>query len=302
MSIFFFYFFMSQVIWGVVPVFWKYLYMLDPVYLLCVRIVWSTIVCGIWCFATTKARRAEGIALFRNRPLMKRLLAASIFITMNWGLYIYAVTGGHILDAALAYYINPILCLLFSALLFKEKMNAWQKSAILVAASGIITAFLLYGQMPWLSLIMCFPFAIYSCIKKGVRASGLLTVFFESLCVTVPALFYILYMDGMGAGAAGHVSGWEWLLLPMTGVITALPMAFFSAGLQGISFSAASIMMYLGPSFQMGTAFLYGEHLSPIMLINFLFVIIAVALYVTGNLRAAARLKKDIETPPPEGK
>lgn len=284
MSRYLLYFIAGQCIWGMLPVFWKLLAQLDPVYLLSVRIIFSTLVCGLVAFTGPAGKK--NLSYFRQGSLMKKLGLASIFITMNWGLYIMAVNTGHIFEASLAYFINPIICLLFSALVFKEAMNGWQKSSVVMAASGILVAFAMYGQVPWLSLALCFPFSIYSVIKKTVNVPGMVSVCIESLYMVLPSAVYILWMNGQGLGAGSVLSGWEWLLLPMTGVLTAIPMALFSAGLRGIPFSAASILMYMSPGIQIFLAFFYGETLSPIMWINFGFVLLAVLLYSIGTVKA----------------
>lgn len=283
MSLYFLYFIAGQVVWGLLPVFWKMLAALDPVYLLSVRIIFSALVCGVVAFGFGNWQKHRHF--LSDKALLKRLAIASVFITSNWGLYIFAVNTGHIFEASLAYFINPIICLLFSALIFHEALNGLQKASAVVAAAGIVTAFLLYGDVPWLSLLMCFPFSVYSVIKKKVNVPGMVSVFLESLAMTIPSALYVLWMDSQGAGASSALSGWEYLLLPMTGVLTAIPMALFSAGLRGIPFSAASILMYLSPAIQIFLALFYGETLSPIMLINFAFVLVAVLLYSIGTIR-----------------
>lgn len=289
MSVFTCYFLAGQVIWGFLPIFWKSLALLDPVYLLSMRILFSSLFCGLYLFLRSPEETARR---FRDRPLMRRLGAASVFITLNWGLYIMMVNTGHIFEASLAYFINPILCLLFSAFFFKEKLNRWQKAAALTAAAGILLSFLLYGSIPWLSLALCSPFAVYSVIKKKVNVPGMFSVCAESLFMTPPSLIYILWRETSGGGAAGVLTGAEWLLLPMTGLLTAIPMALFSAGLRGISFSAAAILMYTSPAIQIFLALFYGETLSPIMLVNFGFVLSAVFLYIAGSLENAGKLMK----------
>ena len=283
MSVYLLYFVAGQVVWGLLPVFWKMLSGLEPVYLLSVRIIFSALVCGLVAFWGSRWKKNSHF--LRDKKLWKRLGIASVFITSNWGLYIMAVNTGHIFEASLAYFINPIICLLFSALIFKEALNGLQKASAFIAAAGIMTAFLLYGEVPWLSLLMCFPFSVYSVIKKKVDMPGMVSVFMESLCMVIPSALYIFWMNGEGKGADAVLSGWEYVLLPLTGVLTAIPMALFSAGLRGISFSAASILMYLSPGIQIFLALFYGETLSPIMLINFVFVLVAVVFYSIGTLR-----------------
>lgn len=294
MSIFTLYFLISQILWGFFPVFWKELAMLDPIYLLAVRIVFSALFCGLCLLFTDHAATRKSLA---NWKLMRRLSLASIFITINWGLYIYLVNNGHIFDASLAYFIGPILCLLFSAFIFREPMNRRQTASILVAAAGILSAFLVYGTIPWRALLLCSPFAIYSAIKKGLQVSGMFSVFAESLVMTVPSLFIIVWYEIHGEGAIGVLTGWEWLLIPATGVVTSIPMIFFAAGLRGVSFSVAAILMYGSPMIQLFLAPLYGETPTPAMLVNAPFVFLAVLLFITGNLRQAKALRDRVRNP-----
>ncbi len=291
MSIFTIYFLISQILWGFFPVFWKQLAMLDPVYLLSVRIVFSSLFCGICLLFTDHAATKKSLM---NGKLMRRLSFASIFITLNWGLYIYLVNNGHIFDASLAYFIGPILCLLFSAFIFREPMNRWQTASILVAAAGILAAFLVYGTIPWRALLLCSPFAIYSAIKKGLQVSGMFSVFAESLVMTLPSLAIIIWYEMHGMGAIGVLSGWEWILIPATGVVTSVPMIFFAAGLRGVAFSVAAILMYGSPVIQLFLAPLYGEVPSPAMLTNAPVVVAAVILFITGNLRQAKRIRDNV--------
>lgn len=292
LSIFTFYFLISQILWGFFPVFWKELAMLDPIYLLAVRIVFSALFCGLCLLFTDHTDTKQSLM---NGKLMRRLSLASIFITINWGLYIFLVNNGHIFDASLAYFIGPILCLLFSAFLFREPMNHWQAGSILAAMLGILAAFLVYGTIPWRALLLCSPFAIYSAIKKGLQVSGMFSVFAESLVMTVPSLAIILWYEMHGEGAIGVLTGWEWLLIPATGVVTSIPMIFFAAGLRGVSFSVAAILMYGSPMIQLFLAPLYGEIPTPAMLVNAPFVFLAVLLFITGNLRQARQLKDRVQ-------
>lgn len=282
MSIFLVYFLLSQFIWGMLPAFWKLLAGVHPVYLLSMKVLFSFLCCLFWCLAVPSLRQSL-FAAFRRPRLLLLLLGASFLITANSGLYIYTVNSGHIFESSFASFIHPIVCLILSSLLFHEPVNHWQKAAAATALAGLAAAFLLYGNVPWLALSLCLTFSLYCVLKKEVTLAGPVSVCIESLFMVPAAMAVIGYMDSTGAGP-GEM-GSAWLLFPATGLITAVPMAFFAAGIQGIRFSTAAILMYGSPTMQFLQAPLFGETLSPILSVNFCFAAAAVAFYLTGILR-----------------
>lgn len=282
MSISLIYFLLSQFIWGMLPAFWKLLAGIHPVYLLAMKILFSFLTCLLWCVLSRPLRRELTAALRRPRLLLL-LLGASLLITANSGLYIYTVNSGHIFESSFASFIHPIVCLVLSALLFGEKLDSWRAAAAVTALVGLLLAFLLYGQIPWLALALCLTFSFYSVLKKEVTLSGPVSVCLESLFM-IPFAAAVIAGTGAIPGPA-RMTAAESLLFPATGFITALPMAFFAAGLQGLPFQAAAILMYCSPVMQFLQAPLFGETLSPILEINFCFVFAAVLLYLTGLLR-----------------
>ncbi len=289
MNIFIIYFVIAQILWGILPVFWKQLAMLDPLYILAVRIIFSAIFCGL--LIRIAGKETDFIQAVKDRQIMQRLAAAGLFITMNWGLYIYAVNTGHIFEASLAYFINPIVCLAASAVFLKEHLGPFQKTATAVASAGILLSFVQYGEIPWLALAICITFSVYSILKKSLLVDSQVSVCIETLYMVIPSAVLIGWMEHSGNGAVSVLSGAEWLLLPAAGVVTSLPLLFFSAGIKGTPFSVSAIFMYLSPVIQLFLAPLYGEELSSVMLMNFLFALTAVALFIFGSLRDAARLK-----------
>lgn len=292
MSISLLYFLTGQLMWGLLPAFWRLLGDLSPLYILAARILFAALL-GYVIIAALGKREMIHSAM-KNPPLMGRLLTASVIVTANWGLYIYAVNTGHILQTSLAYFMNPIVCLALSSLLFKESLGPWQKASLTTALMGMAASMILFGGIPWLSLAICFTFSGYSLTKKKVALDGDVSVFFESLFMTIPSAAFVLWSEMNHTGAAGVLSGWEWLLLPATGLFTALPLMFFSAGIRGISFASASILMYMAPSIQTFIGFLYGETMSPIILINFCFILVAVVFFIIGTLRHTKEMNEKI--------
>lgn len=220
------------------------------------------------------------------------IAGACIFITLNWGSYIYATTRGFILQASLAYFINPIVVVFFGGLIFQEKLRPIQKLSIFVAGLGLALAFFIYGVVPWLSFIICLTWATYSMIKKKVVLDSQVSVFIESFSMVPLALAFILFSEANGIGAAGIFNGWQWLLLPATGVVTAVPMMLFSAGVKGIPMTTGGILMYFSPSITLVIGVLSGEVITEPLLLTFCFAWVAVALYMYGIYQTIHRLRQ----------
>jgi chloramphenicol-sensitive protein RarD len=213
-------------------------------------------------------------------------------ITMNWGSFIYAMTHSYILQSSLAYFINPIVVILCGSIIFHEHLGLLQRFSIAFAATGLLIAFFLYGQIPWLALLICATWAIYSLLKKKITLDSQVSVFIESFSMVPLSIVFILYSEMNGIGAATLLQGWQWLLLPATGIVTAVPMLFFTAGIKGAPVTLAGICMYLAPSISMIIGLLTGETLTKPLLITFIFTWIAVALYIAGILKITKRLSR----------
>ena len=165
-KIYYFYFILSQVIWGVLPAFWLLLRELPPLYTLSSRIIWASVLCFFLILQKHLLPGLKGVA--KERWQWPYIAGACIFITLNWGSYIYATTRGFILQASLAYFINPIVLVFFGSILFREKLRPVQRLSVVVAGLGLALAFFIYGVVPWLSFIICLTWATYSMIKKKV--------------------------------------------------------------------------------------------------------------------------------------
>ena len=151
------------ILWGVLPVFWKLLAAVDSLYVLAGRIVWSL----VFISAILAVRRGFGAvrAVLGDRRELGRLALAGIFVCVNWGSYIWAVNSGHMLDASLAYYMNPILAILLGTVVFRERLTGLQWLSVAVTFTGLVITILRYRQIPWVALIIGGSFAVYGAIK-----------------------------------------------------------------------------------------------------------------------------------------
>ena len=272
----------SYVLWGIFPVFWKMLSELNSVYVLSSRIVWSAVFCLLLIVVTKKTEELKQV--LSDSKMRKTLMCSGIAIAVNWGVYIYAVNSGHILDASLAYYLNPLMVIALGFFLFKEKLAFRQWLAIAVAALRILIAIVAYGEVPVFAIVIGTSFAVYGAIKKNVKCNGLISTFVEAAFLTPFALAYILWAEMGHVGAVGTLEGMQFLLIPMSGVVTSIPLLLFSIGVAKVSMSLTGILMYINPTLQfMIGALLYHETFDLPKGIMFVCVWIGVVLFVSAG-------------------
>ena len=283
------------ILWGVLPVFWKMLAAVDSLYVLAGRIVWSL----VFSFVILSVRRSFGAvrAVLGDRRELGRLVLAGITVCINWGSYIWAVNSGHMLDASLAYYMNPILAILLGTVVFREKLTGLQWLSVAVTFTRLLITILRYGQIPCIALVIGGSFAVYGAIKKGVHTESGVSVFFETLTLAPFALVFMAAAEARGAGAVGVLHGWQWLLLPAAGVVTTVPLLFFAKGIKSTPMTLSGILMYINPTLQLLlSVLLYQEEFTTTHAILFGFVWSGLALYLLSSLLRERRHKKE-ETP-----
>ena len=283
------------ILWGVLPVFWKLLAAVDSLYVLAGRIVWSL----VFISAILAVRRGFGAvrAVLGDRRELGRLALAGIFVCVNWGSYIWAVNSGHMLDASLAYYMNPILAILLGTVVFRERLTGLQWLSVAVTFTGLVITILRYRQIPWVALIIGGSFAVYGAIKKGVHVDAGVSVFFETLVLSPFALVFMAVAEVRDAGAVGVLHGWQWLLLPAAGVVTTVPLLFFAKGIKSTPMTLSGILMYINPTLQLLlSVLLYHEEFTVTHAILFGFVWSGLILYVAAELLRERKRRRE-ETP-----
>lgn len=283
-------------LWGLLPVFWKQLSAVDSLYVLASRILWSLVLtAGV--LLVRRDRFAPVRAVFRNRREWARLTLAGFVVCVNWGMYIWAVSNGRILDSSLAYYMNPILAVLIGTIAFREKLTRLQWLAVAVTFVGLVITILRYGQIPWVALIIGGTFAVYGALKKTVRSDAVVSTFVETLTLSPMFLTLMVWMEYRGNGAVGVLQGWQWLLLPAAGVVTTVPLLLFAAGMKTTPMTLSGILMYINPTLQLLiSVLLYHEEFTVTHAILFGFVWSGLVLYLlSGFLKE--RKKKEEEHP-----
>ena len=204
------------------------------------------------------------------------------------------------LESSLAYYMSPIISVLIGAVFFREKHGVIQWLAIAIAAIGVLIAVVMYGSVPWLALTIGGSFAVYGALKKKVKADGETSIFLETLFMAPFALTFMVFAELHGNGVLGVLHGWQFVLLPLTGIVTSVPLMLFAQGIKQTSITLSGILMYINPTMVLLLGvFLYGEAFTRTNQIVFAFVWAAVLLFVGDSLvqhhRAAKKLEETVE-------
>lgn len=280
------------VIWGMLPIFWHMLAAVDALYVLSARIVASV----AFLLVLLAARRRLGTVAeaCRDRGALVRMMLSGVFICINWGVYIWAVNGGHALDASLAYYMNPILAVVLGTAVFGERLSPLQWLSVAVTFAGIVVTVVGHGQFPWMALVIGGSFAVYGAVKKGVRAEAEVSVLVETLTLAPFALAYLLWAEARGTGAVGVLSGWQWLLLPLSGIATTVPLLFFARGIKTTPMSLSGILMYVNPTLQfLVSVAVFREKFTAAYGVLFGFVWSGLALYLAAGFLRRRRERKE---------
>jgi chloramphenicol-sensitive protein RarD len=234
--------------WGFLPVYLKWLQHVPPLQLISHRIVWSCLMLG----ATILLLRQW--TAFRSAVLTPRVitvyLAAAILIGVNWLVYVWAVNSGFIVESSLGYFINPLLSVFLGVVLLRERPRPWQWVAIGFAMAGVLYLTLAYGHLPWIALTLASTFGIYGLVKKIGPLGSLYGLTLETGILLVPALFYLVYSDGIGQGAFLHTDTVTDVLLVGTGLVTAIPLLMFASAAPRIPLSLLGILQYIAPTLQ----------------------------------------------------
>ena len=272
------------VLWGLLPVFWKLLAGVNSAYVLAQRIVFSC----LFCFAVILIKKNGGELknILRDKKQRRLYLACGLLISANWGVYILTVATGRILEASLAYYMNPLFSILIGALIFKERLSGVQWLSVALACVGVMYSVVLYGSVPYLAIIIGLTFALYGAIKKGIKAESEVSICMETVSVLPLALIFIVYAQLSGFTTFASLSVKEMLLLVLTGAITSVPLMLFASGIKRTSITVSGILMYINPTLQLLLGvFVYNEEFTKANAVTFAFVWLAVILFVGDGLR-----------------
>ncbi|MGW7366940.1 EamA family transporter RarD [Streptomyces sp. NPDC054841] len=278
--------------WGLVPLFWPLLKPAGAVEILAHRMVWSLAVVAV---ALLALRRWGWIReLLREPRKLGLITVAATVISVNWGLYIWAVNAGQVVEASLGYFINPLVTIAMGVLLLKERLRPAQWAAVGIGCAAVLVLAVGYGRPPWISLVLAFSFAVYGLIKKKTSIGGLESLAAETAVQFLPALAYLLWLGSQGSADFGAHGAGHAALLAATGIVTAVPLVCFGAAAIRVPLSTLGLLQYLAPLFQflLGVVYFH-EAMPPERWAGFSLVWLALTILTWDALRTARRNKAE---------
>lgn len=274
----------AYVLWGFLPLYMKMLAHMPTAEVIAHRVIWSVPVAAvvlIWLGRTATMREA-----FRNPRMLAMGCVTASLISLNWGIYVYAVTEGHALDAAIGYYINPLFSVFLAAILLGERLHRAQWVAVAIAGVAVVVLILDADRTPWLAFGMMITFGFYALAKKSLPIGPNQGFLLEVLIMLPPALIYAGYMAGTGQSHFFVGNAWDTALLLGCGLVTAVPLLLYANGAKLLRLSTIGILQYIAPTLiLLNAVFIFGEPFGRARAIALPLIWLALVIYTVSMLR-----------------
>lgn len=276
--------FCAYLVWGLLPLYLKQLQAVPPLQIVAHRMVWSLLLLsGV---VLVMRRLPSILAALRTRLTFPLLILSATLISGNWLIYTWAVLNGHVLEASLGYFINPLLNVALGMLFLREKLRRWQGVAVALAACGVIVMAVAQGGAVWIALAIAFTFAFYGLVRKMIAIDALGGLAVETALFGPIAIAWLWWVETQGSGAIGVDLKMDVLLI-LSGAVTALPLLMFAAAARRLRYATIGLIQYLTPTlvFLQGVL-LFGEKLTPVHIVTFGLIWIGLVIYATDSVRA----------------
>jgi chloramphenicol-sensitive protein RarD len=264
--------------WGLIPGYWKLLKAVPAAEILAHRYVWTTVfLIGL---LTWQRRWNEVRMNARSRSAVLYCVASGSIISINWFLFIWAVNIGRVIETSLGYFMTPLVNVLFGAIFLRERLTRLQVAAVLLATLAVLNLTFGYGRFPWVAVTLCISFGVYGLLRKQSGTAAIPGLFFETVLLAPVAIAYLILRQSHGQLVFGHLSRTISILLLSTGVVTAVPLAWFGYAARHLRLTTVGFLQYLAPSgsFLLGV-FAYHETFTRAHLITFSLIWAALAIF-----------------------
>jgi chloramphenicol-sensitive protein RarD len=289
-------------LWGVFPLYFRLLERSGALEVVVHRVLWSLLVC-LGVVAATRGWHDLRATLAMPRRVVTLGVGATL-LAVNWGVYVYAVNSGQVVEASLGYFINPLVTVLLGVLVLRERLRPWQWAAVGIGAAAVAVLTAAYGRPPVIALTLALSFGLYGLIKNrvgaGVGAVTSLTT--ETIVLALPAAIVLAWLEVTGNGHFTQNPPWQGLLLASVGVATVVTLLFFAASARRVPLSTLGLLQYLTPTLQLLCGvLLLGERMPPARWAGFALVWVALVVLTADTLRSASRRRVEARTPEPVG-
>jgi chloramphenicol-sensitive protein RarD len=284
---------LAYLLWGAFPLYFRLLDASGPIEILLHRILWSLLIC-IAVLAALRSLAQLGTIL-RSPRTLSMLAAAAVLIAINWGVYIKTVNDGNVVEAALGYFINPLVTVALGVVVLRERLRRLQWVAVAIGAVAVVVLAAGYGRPPWIALILASSFGAYGLLKKQVGGTvgalaGLTT---ETLVLAPVAVAVLIWLELSGRGTFTVNAPWQGLLLASAGFVTVAPLLLFAASARRVPLVTIGLLQFMTPVLQLlcGVVLL-GEHVPAIRWAGFVLVWVALLVLTADSLAAARRERR----------
>lgn len=282
-------------IWGVFPLYLRPLAQVPALQVMAHRVVWCCLL--VMLFLGWRGELGTVRAALADPGTRRRLAASAILISVNWLVYVWAVANGHVVEASLGYFINPLLNVVLGVLILSERLTRPQWLAIMLAAIGVLYLTVAAGRPPWIALVLAASFGTYGLIRKTMKVESVPGLASETLLLAPFALAFLVWVQAQGTGTFGHEGRVIDALLVGSGLVTALPLALFAYGARRIPYSTVGIVQYIGPTVQfLIGVFVFHEPFPRSRAIGFILIWTGLLVYAADGLRRSRKL------PPPRAR
>ena len=269
---------LAYVSWGLLPLFWKHLDIIPAVELLAHRIIWSSVFTLVICLFV---KRNYLRYYFTNKKSLLKLMTTGIIVSLNWGVYIYSINSGQIVEASLGYFINPLVSIVLGMVFFGEKLNKTQITAFVLAVIGVAYLTINFGHFPWIAVVLALSFGVYGLMKKKMNYDSMSALAVETTLVAPFAIGYLFF--GTQVSEISFVSQPLPIIifLVLSGVVTAFPLYWFANAAIRISLYSVGFFQYISPSIKLFIGiYFFHEIFSSTHVISFSFIWAGLILYI----------------------
>ncbi|WP_151705302.1 EamA family transporter RarD [Nitrincola alkalilacustris] len=268
----------AYIMWGIAPLYFHQVSFVPPMEVLSHRVVWSCVLVILLILALGKWRQTRDV--LKQPRSVKFLLLSSALIGLNWLVFIWAINNGKLLDASLGYFINPLISVGLGMLFFKEKLRRLQVLAVSMAVIGVLIQLILFGELPWVALVLAFTFAFYGMVRKKVGVDSLTGLGVETFLLVPLAVIYLTISNSPTSNLVQNTTEIN-LWLAASGLVTTLPLLCFAAAANRLPLSVLGFFQYISPSMLFLMAIMvFGEPFEVYKLITFAFIWLALACFV----------------------
>lgn len=283
----FFYALTAYLTWGFLPVYMKAIEHIPAVEIVAHRILWSIPVAAIILVAL--GRTSDFVRALKSPKILSMMFITAVLISINWGVYIWSISANIASQAALGYYINPLLSILLGVFLLGEKLTRLQLFAVLLAFTAVVMMTVAMGALPWAALVMAVSFTIYGYLRKTVDIGPTQGFLLEVILMAPFAAAYLIWLS-MNGNNHFNDGNWNSWLLAGTGLATAIPLILYASGAKRLRLSTIGLMQYIAPTMIfLFAVFVFNEPMSSWQLVAFVLIWMALALYSVSMFQQRKR-------------